>query len=158
MLYPLSYGRASRTTAADVTGRSTEAMSGTEITWEDVPSPLMHAPAVVTGRRDVQRGDTAMYIMRAASNSTSQWTVLGGTLESSALTNEIVVRWTGADTNGTISVARMWLSGCSDVTSYTINLHTTLKVDEPNNSNKLSSHILVQPNPASAAPASAKPP
>ena len=142
----LDEGKGQRTT--DVTGRSTDAVSGTEITWGDVPSPLMHAPAVIAGRRNVQRGDTAMYVMRAASNSTSQWTVLGGTLESSAVTNEIVVRWTGADTVGKISVARMWSSGCSDVTSYTIKLHTTLKVDEAHSST-LSSQITVHPNPAS---------
>jgi len=139
----LDEGRGLQTT--DVTGRTANAVSTTEITWDDVTSKLMQAPAVVSGRRDVQRGDTASYRARATSDVTYKWTVAGGTISSSDVTNELAVTWTGADSIGVITLARTWPGGCSDVTTTTVNLYTTLDVASEDNT---SANISVHPNPA----------
>ncbi|HLP27573.1 MAG TPA: LamG-like jellyroll fold domain-containing protein, partial [Candidatus Didemnitutus sp.] len=133
--------------ATDVSGRTGNAVSATEITWDDVTMKLMQAPAVVTGRRDVQRADTASYRARTTTDVSYLWTVSGGTLTSSNATNTIVVSWTGADSIGAVTLTRTWPGGCSDATTTTVRLYTTL--DVASDVGHSSTNILVHPNPAS---------
>lgn len=141
----LDEGRGLRTT--DVTGRSSDAKSETEIAWQDATMHLMHAPAVVSGRRDVQRGDTAHYQMRATANSSTVWSVVGGTIEGSNVTGECTIRWIGADNIGTVNIARTWAGGCSDASSFNVKIYTTLSADE-DVAYSADGRLTVFPNPA----------
>ncbi|MCX6139321.1 MAG: T9SS type A sorting domain-containing protein [Candidatus Kapabacteria bacterium] len=109
--------------------------------------PLMQSYAIITGRRAVQRGDTAMYRMRVTTDVTMLWTVVGGTLETSGVTSEQVVKWAGADSVGTVTVVRTWPGGCSDVTSFKVRLPVVLGVDEDVTS--VNEFVSVWPNPTS---------
>jgi len=142
----LDEGKGLRTT--DVTGRSADARSSTELNWQDATMHLMHAQALIRGRRTVQRGDTAMYQMRTTSNITTKWTVVGGTIESSDVTNECMIKWTGADSVGVVTIARTWAGGCSDASTFTVKLFTTLSADQDTEEQSVEA-LRIIPNPTS---------
>jgi hypothetical protein len=124
-------------------------MSGsapTEPMWgEAVTSSLMHAPALVHGRRIVQRGDTARYTRVRVPNATYTWEVRGGSILSGQESDEILVQWNSVDSVGTVVVRRTFAGGCTDETKINVVLPVLVGVqDEVNQSDD----IVIMPNPA----------
>ena len=125
-------------------------MSGsapTEPMWgEAVTSSLMHAPALVHGRRIVQRGDTARYTRVKVPNATYTWEVRGGSILSGQESDEILVQWNSIDSVGTIIVRRTFTGGCIDESKISVVLPVLVGIQDEENP---SDDILIMPNPAS---------
>lgn len=144
----LDEGRGLRT--ADVTRRNAAARSDVEFRWDTVRAKLAHAAAVVTGRRIVQRGDTAAYDVREIRDASHSWSVTGGVLQSDPSSTSAVVRWNASDTAGIITLTRTWPGGCTDQTRLQVTLPVLVSVDEPRDNDVwLASTPNVMPNPAS---------
>jgi len=125
-------------------------MSGsapTEPMWgEAVTSSLMHAPALVHGRRIVQRGDTARYTRVKVPNATYTWEVRGGSILSGQESDEILVQWNSIDSVGTIIVRRTFTGGCIDESKISVVLPVLVGIQDEENP---SDDIVIMPNPAS---------
>lgn len=133
------------TSIQDVTGRTVPATATGTPVWEALEQHIMHAPAVVRGRRDIQRGDTATYRLRVLSGVTAQWSVTGGVLQGAPGADTMSILWNGADSTGELVVVRTWPGGCSDRTTVRVTLHTTLDVTQGPNA---VASVAVYPNPA----------
>ena len=116
--------------AFDVTYRSSPARSDVEFRWDTTSHRLQHAPAVVRGRRTVQRGDTAEYEIREILDARTTWSVIGGTLQTDPSASSATVKWNAADSAGTLVVRRTWPGGCTDETRVPVRLPVLVSVDD----------------------------
>ncbi len=118
----------------------------TEPTWGDATaSALMQAPALVYGRRIVQRGDTARYTRVRVPNATYTWEVRGGSILSGQESDEILVQWNSVDSVGTVIVRRTFAGGCADESKINVVLPVLVGVQDEESQ---SDDVVVMPNPA----------
>lgn len=122
--YFLDEGRGLR--ANDALGVGTFAKSEIEPAWGEGPaSKIQHAPAVVYGRRIVQRGESAQYSIKNVLDANHTWQILGGKIvEGQSTSDDIVIGWNQGDSVGTIIIKRTFPGGCEDETR----VHVTLPV------------------------------
>lgn len=120
--YPMDEGKGLRVN--DALGLVNFAKSEIEPAWGKGPeTTLMHAPAVVYGRRIVQRGESAPYSVKNVLDATHSWQVVGGTiLEGNPTSEDVVIRWNQSDTAGAIIVKRTFPGGCEDETRVNVTL------------------------------------
>jgi len=110
--------------AKDALGLTNYAKSEIEPAWGSGPaSAVMHAPAVVFGRRTVQRGETAQYSIKSVLDVSHTWQVVGGKIvQGQTNSDDIDVAWNQTDSVGTIIVRRNFQGGCEDETRVNVTL------------------------------------
>lgn len=146
--YFIDEGRGLR--ANDALGRLNYAKSEIEPAWGAGPtSRIMHAPAVIYGRRTVQRGDTAHYSIKNVLDASHTWQIIGGKIqEGQSNSEDVVIAWNQADTLGTVIVKRTFTGGCEDETRINVVLPVFVGInDEFSNDTK----PWIAPNPANDA-------
>lgn len=123
------------------------AKSDIEPTWGAGPaSNIMQPPAVVFGRRIVQRGETAQYSIKNVLDASHTWQVIGGKIiEGQNTSDDVVIAWNQSDSVGSIIVKRTFQGGCEDETRVDITLPVFVGV-----SNELdeTAQVWFSPNPA----------
>jgi len=143
--YFMDEGRGLR--ANDALGTSNYAKSEIEPSWGEGPtSKIMHAPAVVYGRRVVQRGDRAEYSIKNVLDASHNWQIQGGKIVNGQSTSdEIVVEWNQADSVGEIIVKRTFPGGCEDETRIHVVLPVFVGIHHDTDK---SPEVWFSPNPA----------
>lgn len=123
------------------------AKSEIEPTWGAGPaSDIMQPPAVVFGRRIVQRGESAQYSLKNVLDASHTWQVIGGKIvEGQTTSDDVVIAWNQTDSVGTIIVKRTFQGGCEDETRVDVTLPVFVGV---NNEFDEAAQVWFSPNPA----------
>lgn len=144
--YFMDEGRGLR--ANNALNTTTFAKSEIEPAWGIAPptTSVMQPPAVVFGRRVVQRGEKSQYSIKGVLDASHTWQIIGGKItEGQSTSDDIVVTWNQTDTVGTIIVKRTFQGGCEDETRVTVTLPVFVGVA---NEQDESSQVWFSPNPA----------